>query len=55
MDLTPRIKPFAEFEFDTAAKWENRAGVSYILSRDTSLIGQWHSEFGWGAGLEIRF
>jgi len=55
IDLTPRIKPFAEFEFDTAAYWENRAGVSYILSRDTSLIGQWHSEFGWGAGVEMRF
>jgi len=55
LDLTPRIKPFAEFEYDTLAGWENRAGLSYVISRDTSLIGQWHSEFGWGAGLEIRF
>jgi len=55
LDLTPRIKPFAEFEFDTASRWENRAGLSYIISRDTSLIGQWHSEFGWGAGVEVRF
>ena len=55
LDLTPRLKPFAEFEFDTKDRWEIRSGISYILNRDISLIGQWHSDFGWGAGLQVRF
>ncbi len=55
LELTPRLQTFAEFEYDTQTHQEIRAGASYLLSRDLSLIGQWHSEFGWGGGLQLRF
>jgi len=34
---------------------EIRAGASYLLTRNFSLIGQWHSQFGWGGGLRWQF
>ncbi|MBC8017981.1 MAG: multicopper oxidase domain-containing protein, partial [Verrucomicrobia bacterium] len=55
LELTPRLAIFAEAEYDTEEKWEARAGSSYLLSRDFSLVGQWHSEFGWGGGLRWQF
>ncbi len=54
-DLTPTLMPYGEFEFDTEERWEIRSGLRYMLSRDTSLVGQWHNEFGWGGGVEVRF
>ena len=42
-------------EYDTRTKWEALAGAEYTLNKQLSLIGQWHSEFGLGAGLSIRF
>lgn len=54
--LTPRLALIGEAEYDThAAQWEGKAGLTYMLSKSFSLIGQWHSDFGWGAGAIIRF
>jgi len=54
--LTPRLALFGEAEYDTHdEQWESQAGVSYMLSQSLSLIGQWHADFGWGAGVIIRF
>ncbi len=53
--LTPRLALVGEVEYDTHDLWEGKAGLSYTLSQKVSLRGQWHSEFGWGAGLQIRF
>lgn len=39
----------------TEEKWETRAESSYLLSKHFSLVGQWHSEFGWGGGLRWQF
>lgn len=55
LDFTPRLMVFSEAEYDTADKWEVRAGVTYLISKHFSLIGQWHSEFGWGGGLVWQF
>ena len=55
LELTPRIALYAEAEYDTQEEWEFRAGTSYLLTKQLSLIGQWHSEFGWGGGLRWQF
>ena len=53
--LTPRIALFGEAEYDSHEKWEDRAGVAYTVSKNFSLVGLWHSDFGWGGGLQARF
>ena len=55
LELTPRLAIFIEAEYDTEEKWETLAGSSYLLSKNFSLVGQWHSEFGWGGGLRWQF
>jgi len=54
-DLMPRLSVFGDVEYDTHTKWEGKAGLSYMISNYFSLVGQWHSDFGVGAGLQIRF
>jgi hypothetical protein len=55
LELTPRLAAFSEAEYDTKEKWEIRAGATYQLAKDFSLIGQWHSDFRWGGGLRWMF
>ncbi|MBT8358639.1 MAG: hypothetical protein KJO61_12830, partial [Deltaproteobacteria bacterium] len=53
--LTPRFSLIGEIEYDTHDGWEGKVGLSYTLAEHVSLLGQWHSEFGWGVGLQMRF
>ena len=53
--LTPRITLFGGAQYDTHDLWEGKAGISFTVSKSISLLGQWHSEYGWGAGLRILF
>jgi FtsP/CotA-like multicopper oxidase with cupredoxin domain len=53
--LTARLGVFGRAEYDTNTRWEWSAGADYTLTRHTSLITQYHSEFGLGAGVLIRF
>ncbi len=53
--LTPRLSLIGEVQYDTHDLWEGKTGLSYMLTKSVSLLGQWHSEFGWGGGLQIRF
>lgn len=53
--LTPRFELRGEAEYDTEHKWEGRAGLSYLATQNVSLMTQWHSDFGWGLGGQIRF
>ena len=55
LDITPRLAVFSEAEYDTKEHLDIRAGTSYMLTKHFSLIGQWHSDFGWGGGLRWRF
>ena len=55
LELTPRLAVFSEAEYDTKEHWEIRAGTSYLVGKHFSLIGQWHSQFGWGGGLRWQF
>jgi hypothetical protein len=53
--LTPRIRLFGEAQYDTHDRWEGKAGILHTISKNISLIGQWHSEYGFGGGLKVWF
>lgn len=53
--LTGRLALWGEVFYDTHAEWEWTAGADYTLTRHASLIAQYHSDYGFGAGLLIRF
>ncbi len=55
IDITPRMAVFGEWQYDTHTFHEGRAGISYLFSKSISIIGQWHSEYGIGAGIQVRF
>ncbi len=54
-ELTPRLAIHGEAEYDSLEHWEGAVGLLYMLNRHFSLAGKWHSEFGWGGGLQIAF
>lgn len=53
--LTPRISFENEVEYDTHSKWEGQLGLSYMINKDFSIKGLWHSDFGFGGGVQFRF
>jgi FtsP/CotA-like multicopper oxidase with cupredoxin domain len=55
LQLTDRIMVFGNAEYDTESKEEWLLGGKYIISKNISMIGQYHSDFGAGAGLEFRY
>ena len=55
LQLTPRIGVFGEVFYDTGTQFEWSAGADYTLTRHTSLTASFHSDYGLGAGVLIRF
>lgn len=55
LHLTPRLGLDLEAEYDTAEEWEGAARLSYTLSRSFDLVAQWHSDYGVGGGVSVRF
>ncbi len=53
--LTPRLGVWGETFYDTGTRWEWSAGADYTLTRHLSLAASYHSDFGVGAGVLIRF
>jgi CopA family copper-resistance protein len=53
--LTPRLSLGGEVRYDTHDDWEERVHLDYMLSREVSVLGQWHSDYGWGVGMRVRF
>ncbi|MEI6715353.1 MAG: multicopper oxidase domain-containing protein [Verrucomicrobiota bacterium] len=53
--LTPRLGVWGRGEYDTNTMWKWTSGLDVTLSRNTSFVAQYHSEFGLGAGFQIRF
>jgi CopA family copper-resistance protein len=53
--LTPRLMLGVEARFDTHRYWEERVLLDYMLHKNVSIIGQWHSDYGVGAGVRVRF
>ena len=55
LELTPRLSLAGEAEYDTHEEWEGSVNLSYILSKNVSLEGKWHSEYSWGGGIKVLF
>ena len=55
LQLTARLGLFGRVEYDTNTEWEWSVGADYTLSKPVSLVTQYHSEYGFGAGVLIRF
>lgn len=53
--LTSRLNAFGRIEYDTGSEWEWTAGASFTLSKAVSLTTQIHSDYGFGAGVSLRF
>jgi len=53
--LAPRRDLGGVVEYDTHDYWEGRVHLDYTVSKNAAIIGQWHSEYGWGVGLRVRF
>lgn len=53
--LTPRLGVFGDVFYDTGTEWEWSAGADYTLTRRASLSATFHSDYGLGAGVLIRF
>lgn len=53
--LTPRLGVSGYAFYDTGSRWEWSAGADYTLTRSTSLSLTFHSDYGLGAGLLLRF
>jgi FtsP/CotA-like multicopper oxidase with cupredoxin domain len=53
--VTPRVGVFGRFEYDTEGGEEWAAGADVTLAKPVSLILQHHSDYGFGAGLTVRF
>jgi len=53
--LAPRLDLGGEVQYDTHDHWEGRVHLDYTVSKNAAIIGQWHSEYGWGVGLRVRF
>lgn len=55
VQLTDRLSVFGAIEYDTRTRLEWQAGLEYTLGKQFSLFGQFHSEFGLGAGFGFHF
>jgi hypothetical protein len=55
LPLTPRLGLSGTIRYDAREYWEGQAGFDLTLSKGASLLARWHSTFGFGGGLELRF
>lgn len=55
IQLTDRLYAFGELQYDTESKGEWLAGAGWKLGRHFSIIGQCHSEYKCGAGVNMRY
>ena len=55
IQLTDRLYAFGDFQYDTESKEEWMAGAGWIINRYFSIVGQYHSEYRGGIGLNILY
>ena len=55
LQLTSRLVIFGRVQYDTGTQWEWTTGAEYTLNKPLSIIAQYHSDYGMGAGLTVRF
>ena len=55
LELTPRLGLHGEAKYDTHEQWEGKVQLEYLINKDLSVLTNWHSEYGIGIGLRLRF
>lgn len=55
LQITDRMNIFTGLQYDTGSQWEWTAGAAYMIDKQFSLITQYHSDYGFGGGLQFRF
>lgn len=55
LQITDRISIFGEVQYDTGSEWEWSSGGEYLLTKQFSLISEFHSAHGFGGGISFRF
>ena len=55
LQLTSRLRWVNELEYDTHSKWEWNSGLKYRLNKTWSFTGGFHSDHGFGAGLNFQW
>jgi len=55
LQLTDRLSIFGGVDYDTGSEWEWSAGADYLLTKQLSLISEFHSDHGIGGGISFRF
>jgi hypothetical protein len=53
--LTQRLELIGEVQYDTHEEWEGMTDLTYMVLKNLSLIGRWHSDYGFGGGMTVRF
>jgi CopA family copper-resistance protein len=55
LELTPRLGLHGEAKYDTHEQWEGKVQFGYLINKELSVLTNWHSEYGIGVGLQVRF
>jgi FtsP/CotA-like multicopper oxidase with cupredoxin domain len=55
LQVTDRLGVFGDLRYDTGSDWEWTLGADYLLTKQFSLITQYHSDHGFGGGIRFRF
>ncbi len=55
LPLAPRLDLSGAVRYDTHDLWEGQVGLDYTLAKGVSLLARWHSTYGFGGGLQVRF
>ncbi len=55
LQITDRLGIFGSVQYDTGSDWEWTAGAEYTLTKQFSLISEYHSDYGFGGGISFRF
>jgi hypothetical protein len=55
LPLLPRLELHGTAAYDSDDGWEGEFDLQYAVTRSLSLVGGWHSGYGWGAGVGLRW
>ena len=55
LPLLPRLELHGAAAYDSLDGWRGRSTFGTPLTRALALLAGWHSEYGWGAGVGLRW
>lgn len=55
LQITDRLSAPLRISYDSEERWQGRAGLAYTISKPLSVTALWDRDYGWGAGIAIRF